>query len=315
MAGVAFRAHGVLAWLGGIAGLALAGLAAAGPEANDESARVARGRYLAEAVFDCQGCHTRRNPEDFSQPIGPEWAGGEEFGAEWLLPGEFITPNITPDRQTGIGNWTTAEIKRAIRDGLNRDGERLFPLMPAHFYRSMSDADLDALVAYLQSLPPRRKPREGGVELDFPRAAIPPLPPLEGPVAGPGDDPLERGRYLLVLANCLTCHSPSREGRLIESRYLAGGVRITAPFGVLSTPNITPDRATGIGDYTEADFIRLMREGIKKDGAPLYLNYMPWYVYRNMTDADLRDMFRYLQSIEAIENNVYDPANQFPLGG
>ncbi len=279
-----------------------------------EEQRYQRGRYIVEAVADCQACHTRRQPPDFAEIHGPEWAGGEEFGKEFLLPGEFVTPNLTPDTVDGLGNWSTEEIKNAIRDGIRRDGQRLHPLMPSHFYRAMSENDLDDVVFYLQQLPPRRKPIPEVTKLYIERSDIPPLPPIDTPVPEPAGDPVSQGEYLLTVASCHTCHSATRKGQIIKERYLAGGVKITAPWAVLSTPNITPAVKTGIGEYTEEEFIRLMREGIKRNGQPMFMNYMPWYIYKHMTDKDLKAIYTYLMSLPPIEIDIYRPENQLPLG-
>ncbi len=288
-------------------------LASSPEEAEAVDLRYQRGWYMAEAIGDCQGCHTKRNPPDFSVPFGEEWAGGEEFGWDWKLPGSFVTPNLTPDVETGLGTWTTDDIKNAIRNGFDKDGQRLFPLMPSHYYQSMSDDDLDDLVYYLQKLPARKKPMEQETELSIAREDIPPLP-LVTHVPTPAADPVSRGRYIVVTANCLTCHTTTEKGRHIESRYMAGGVLITAPWATVVPPNITPAEKTGVAGYTEEEFFRLMRTGIKRNGARLLFNYMPWYVYKNMTDADIQAVYAYMMSVPPIENDVNDPKNQFPLG-
>ena len=298
-------------------GLVVSSVAHASSSADSgrtEEERYERGRYIVEAVADCQACHTRRLPPDFAIALGPELAGGEEFGKEFLLPGEFVTPNLTPDTEDGLGNWSTEEIKSAIRDGVRRDGQPLFPLMPSHFYRAMSERDLDDAVFYLQRLPPRRKPIPGVTKLYIERSDIPLLPPMESPVPEPADDPVSQGKYLLTIGNCITCHSTTRDGQIIEERYLAGGVKISAPWAVVSTPNITPAVKTGIGEYTEEAFIRLMREGIKRNGQQIFMNYMPWYAYKFMNDIDLKAIYVYLMSVAPIENDVYRTENQFPLG-
>ncbi|MBM61711.1 MAG: hypothetical protein CL484_02040 [Acidobacteria bacterium] len=279
---------------------------------NDDE-RYQRGWYIAEAVVDCQGCHTRRDPPDFSIPAEAEWSGGELFGEAWLMPGDLVPPNLTPDKETGLGNWTTQQIKNAIRNGVNRDGERLFPLMPSHLYQVMSDRDLDALVYYLQSLPERKQPNDKKTKLKIKRSDISPLPTPTN-VPEPPNDPIERGKYLLTLGNCLSCHSPTLKGQIIEERYLAGGVVINTHFGVMLPPNITPAEKTGIGGYKKEEFMRLMREGITRKGVQVMLNYMPWYVYKKMTDEDLNAMYEFLMSNPPIENDIYRPENQFPLG-
>lgn len=275
----------------------------------------ARGKYLATSVVDCLHCHTKRSTADFSHEEGPEWAGGEIFGEGWPLPGVFVTPNITQDKETGLGNWTEGQIRNAIRNGVNQKGERLFPLMPSHFFQSMSDKDFDALVVYLQSLEPQKKPTDVKTEMTIPRSALPPLPPVTMPVAEPpANDPIARGKYFVTLANCITCHSPTGGGQELPGKHLAGGVLFQTPFGTFSTPNVTSDRDTGIGKYTDDELVRLFRTGVKRDGQKLLFNFMPWWIYKNMTDADLSAVISYLRTIPAVSNDVQRQENQIPLG-
>ncbi len=206
-----------------------------------------RGTYLTSAVVDCVHCHTKRDLNDFRNAHGPEWAGGEVFDAAWKIPGTVITPNLTSDVETGIGAWTDDEVERAIREGVNRQGERLFPLMPSHYFQAMSDEDLAGIVAVLQSLPPATKPTTQQTVLQMPREALPKLPPITSPVPPSPTDPVARGEYLVRLANCRTCHSPTKGGQEIQERFLAGGVYFTTPFGSFPTPNLTPDPVTGLG--------------------------------------------------------------------
>jgi mono/diheme cytochrome c family protein len=277
---------------------------------------LAHGRYLANAVLDCKSCHTRRADADQTQLLAPEWTGGEVFDRRWDLPGVIISPNLTPDRQTGIGAWTDDELRRAIRQGINRAGEPLFPLMPSHLYQKLADADLDALIVFLRSLPAQKKPTDRVTELDMPRSALPRLPALAGPVsAPPASDPVARGQYIVALANCITCHAPTVKGQALGDRFLAGGVAFTTPFGTFVSPNITPDPETGIGLYTDAELERLLREGKRKDGKQVIANFMPWYVYRNLTQADVAAVIAYLRSLPAVRNDVRLAENQFPLGG
>jgi mono/diheme cytochrome c family protein len=129
---------------------------------------IARGEYLFTVIADCDGCHSQRDFSRFAAPVVPAGRGrGFLFPPEFGLPGKVAAPNITPDVETGIGAWTDGEKIRAIREGIRRDGAALFNMMPYENYRHMSDADVHALVAYLNSLPPVRNqvPRS---ELDFP---------------------------------------------------------------------------------------------------------------------------------------------------
>ena len=274
-----------------------------------------RGTYLTSAVVDCVHCHTKRDVNDYTKAEGPPFAGGEIFDAAWKIPGTIITPNLTPDMETGLGAWTDLEVKRAIREGLNRNGERLFPLMPSHYFQAMSDEDLEGIVAFLRSLPPTPKASTQQTTLDFPREALPKLPPITAPVPPPSSDPVARGAYLVRLANCRTCHSPTKGGQEIQERFLAGGVYFTTPFGSFPTPNLTPDPETGLGAWTDDEIKTLLTTGVRKNGQRVVANFMPWWIYRNMAPADLDAIVAYLRSLPAVKSDRYLPENQFPLGG
>jgi mono/diheme cytochrome c family protein len=117
---------------------------------------VAYGAYLAGPLGHCIECHTLLvdGEPDFAHRLG---AGGNELSGPW---GTSVARNITPDPETGIGSWTDDQIKRAITQGISADGSELAPPMGYHYYANLSAADLDALVAYLRSLPPL--PAESG---------------------------------------------------------------------------------------------------------------------------------------------------------
>jgi mono/diheme cytochrome c family protein len=135
--------------------LALAGCA--GTRTTTASAGVSRGEYLAR-IMDCAGCHTPgalTGKPDFSRNLA-----GSDVGFHVPGAGVFYPPNLTPDRTTGLGGWTDAQIARAIRHGERPDGRRLLPVMPWPSYSALTDADVTALVAHLRTLPPisRRVP-------------------------------------------------------------------------------------------------------------------------------------------------------------
>jgi mono/diheme cytochrome c family protein len=285
------------------------------PVATVQDAALERGTYLTSAVVDCVHCHTKRDVNDWTKEHGPPWAGGEVFDAAWKIPGTIITPNLTPDVATGLGAWTDDEVKRAIREGLNRNGERLFPLMPSHYFQAMSDEDLDGIVAFLRSLPPTPKASTEETVLQIPRDALPKLPPITAPVPPSPTDPVARGEYLVRLANCRTCHSPTKGGQEIQERFLAGGVYFTTPFGQFSTPNLTPDPETGLGSWTDDEIKRLLTTGVRKNGQMVLANFMPWWLYRNLTPGDLDAIVAYLRSLPPVKNDILRSENQFPLGG
>jgi mono/diheme cytochrome c family protein len=130
--------------------------------------RIARGEYIYVSIADCAGCHSQR---DFSRVLGPEVLSGRGRGNVLSdvmkgLPGRVVAPNLTPDPETGLGTWTDGEKMRAIREGVDKNGRALFPMMPYTAYRRFSDEDVQALVAFLNSLPPIRNPLPS-TSLDF----------------------------------------------------------------------------------------------------------------------------------------------------
>jgi mono/diheme cytochrome c family protein len=138
-------------------GLALAlavTLAAPGRGAAAQD-RLKRGEYLA-AIMDCTGCHTPGALK--GQPDHARALAGSDIGFAIPGVGIFYPPNLTPDRETGLGAWSEAEIIAAIRNGARPDGRALVPVMPFHSYARLTDSDADALVGYLKSLQPIRNP-------------------------------------------------------------------------------------------------------------------------------------------------------------
>ena len=115
-------------------------------------ARLLRGKYLVDAVTGCFGCHS---DPDWSKPGAPPVAGREGAGHVWAdqdLPW-LVAPNLTPDKETGTGNWSDDTLARAIREGIGHDGRTLFPMMPYQRYRDMSDEDIASIVVYLRTVP------------------------------------------------------------------------------------------------------------------------------------------------------------------
>ena len=265
--------------------------------------RLARGRYLAGAVTGCIFCHS---PHDWQAPGAPviesKLAAGDIFPAEGL-PGIVIAPNLTPDPETGAGNWSDDQLARAIREGIGHDGRALFPLMPYENFRFLPDEDLASIVVYLRSLPTVRNPLPK-TEIIFPvKYLIRSVPqPLTMPVpAENSTDPVARGQQLVRISSCGHCHTPSERGQRNSALDLAGGFEMKGPFGTVTTANITPD-PTGISYYTEATFIQAIRTG--KVGARQLNPIMPWGMLRDMTDEDLKAMFAYLRTLKPVRHRV-----------
>lgn len=270
--------------LAGFAALSLAASAAA-----QDAALLERGRYLVEVTGACGNCHTPMGPQG---PIpGRHLAGGMVFEAP---PFRAVAANITPDPETGIGRWTDAQIATAIRDGKRPDGSLIGPPMPFEFYRGLADRDLAAIVAHLRTVPPVRN----AVERSVYRI---PLPPEYGPpvtsVAPPADNPVARGAYLAgPVAHCLECHTPMLpNGHGDMTRLGAGGMEFPGPWGVSVARNITP-HANGLADWTDADIVRAVTEGVSRSGRRL-APPMAFWAYRNMTRQDLTDLVAYLRSM------------------
>ncbi|MFP4126795.1 MAG: c-type cytochrome [Alphaproteobacteria bacterium] len=131
------------------------------------------------------------------------------------------------------------------------------------------------------------------------------LTAFAGVAAAQDDDRVERGEYLATAANCASCHTAE------DGEAFAGGLPVETPFGVLHSPNITPDEATGIGDYSEADFVAAMRQGLNGDGEPMYPAH-PYTFFSQMPDEDIAAIWAYMQSLEPVENEVQVNRLSFP---
>jgi hypothetical protein len=265
--------------------------------------RLARGRYLVNSVMGCTDCHSEH---DWKAPGAPslqaKLGAGQIFPALGL-PGNIVAPNLTPDAETGAGNWSDDQLARAIREGIGHDGRALFPLMPYAAYRVVSDEDLASIVVYLRSLPPVRNalPKTAIV---FPvKYLIRSVPrPLTAPVPSPDQStPAKRGEYLVRIAACANCHTPQHRGEPNMALAFAGGFEFQGPLPTVTSVNITPD-PSGISYYDENLFLQALRTG--KVGTRELNAVMPWIVYRDMTDEDLKAIFAYLRTVPAIHHRV-----------
>jgi mono/diheme cytochrome c family protein len=265
-------------------------------------ARMERGRYLVEGVAACFACHSE---VDWNSPGAPVAAGKKGAGRVWTLEEMpwLVAPNITPDKETGAGDWSDDALARAIREGIGHDGRALFPIMPYSFYRQMSDEDLASTVVYLRSVAPVRHALPQ-TKIPFPLSRlIQNAPqPLGAPVAAPDmSEAAKRGAYLATLATCTDCHTPKDRGEPLAGMEFAGGFILNEPGRNVASANITPD-ATGISYYDEALFIEMIRTGHVK--ARQLSPVMPWISYRDMTDEDLKSIFAYLRSLKPIRHHV-----------
>jgi mono/diheme cytochrome c family protein len=247
-----------------------------------------RGDYVA-TIAGCVTCHTA--------PGGARLAGGYEGklpnGSTWR------SPNITMDRDTGIGAWTDEQIIAAMREGVRPDGMHLLPIMPSAYFHRMTDADAQAVVAYLRAQPAvsnrvARSKAGGLVPLD-----------LEAPVGNvdPTDDVRGHGAYLASLMHCGACHTPQTGA--YAGHTFAGGMAFTAGADKLVAPNISSDADTGIGRWPIDDVMRVVRTMTKPDGSHIR-GPMADYgdAWLTLTDADARALATYVKSVAPVHHDV-----------
>lgn len=273
--------------------------------------RVKRGEYLANHVAICLDCHSQRDWTQFSGPPKPGTvgAGGEHFGKEFGLPGDIYTKNLTP---YALSQWTDGELFRAITTGVGRDGKGLFPMMPYDHYGIADPEDIKDVIAYLRTLPsiPNDVPAR---KLDFPLNFI--VETLPKPAAfRKKPDTLDRvayGEYLVNLASCNHCHTPVGEDHNpIPGREFSGGTDIKLPYGTIRPANLTPDKETGLGNWTEQQFVARFKAHYSQNmSAPKvdpkgFNSIMPWTMYAGMTERDLGAIYAYFRSLKPVKNQV-----------
>jgi mono/diheme cytochrome c family protein len=261
-------------------------------------ARLERGRYLMSSLAACGNCHTPRGPDGAPQ-MDRELSGGPPVKD---APFTAYPANITPDLETGIGRWTDAQLKRAIREGKRPDGSLIGPPMPFGFYRNMSDEDLAAIVAYLRQV----KPVKNAVPKSEYHIPLPPSygPPIKKAVKAPSPkDQLAYGAYLAgPLGHCMECHTPMVAGRVDPAKFGAGGNAFNGPWGTSVARNLTPHEK-GLKDWSDAEIDKAIREGVSRDGSPLKPP-MGYGFYKTMSAADMQAIIAYLRSLKPL-----------PLGG
>jgi mono/diheme cytochrome c family protein len=217
-------------------------------------ANIARGEYLARAG-DCVACHTTRG--------GAPFAGGRVLDTPF---GQLVAPNITPDRDTGIGAWSADDFWRALHNGVSKDGRLLYPAFPYPNYTRVTRADSDALFAYLQSLKPVRQASQQHA-LRFPYNQQWALAGWRLLYFKPGvfepdarkDAGWNRGAYLVEgLGHCSACHS-SRNGLGASEAGLSGGL---IPQLGWYAPSLTSSSEAGLGSWDTAHIAQLLQTGV-----------------------------------------------------
>jgi mono/diheme cytochrome c family protein len=226
-------------------------------------------------------------------------SGGMKFD-----DGPFVAyaPNITPDRETGIGAWTDQQLGKAIREGIRPDGTVIGPPMPVGLYRGISDDDLKSIITYLRAQPAvKNKVAKSEYKIPLPPNYGPPLGKVSAP---PRSDLVRYGAYLAgPLGHCIECHTPMVNGRFdFANATGAGGFVFKGPWGASVARNLTP-HDSGLKNWSDAEIARAIRTGVSRDGSRLKPPMaFPWY--SNINDADMKAITAYLRSLKPL-----------PLGG
>jgi mono/diheme cytochrome c family protein len=258
---------------------------------------VERGSYLVNAVMVCDLCHTPRGKSGLI--MEKRFSGGSQV---WDTPAYTVRgTNITPDRETGIGAWSDAEIKRSLTEGTHRLGRPLSPQMPFPFYKILTPRDLDAVVAYLRTLAPVRNEVPPPVYKAAMHAEL--VPDAEKPIAEEAlRDPVKLGFYLATIAHCMECHGRRPEGvQDYKNAWGKGGYVFKGPWGSAVTSNITSHPKSGIGAWTDAEIRRALTHGVSRDGRAFKPPMDRQDFFSRMTDADLDALIAWIRTIPPIE--------------
>ncbi|MBK7966985.1 MAG: cytochrome c [Bacteroidetes bacterium] len=270
-----------------------------------DSLVIQRGKNLVYGAAHCAYCHAPIEKVDAIErgEIVP-LSGGHVFD---IPPAKIITPNITADKETGIGNWPDSVLARSLRYMVGHDGRALLEFMP---FQNLSDSDLTAIISYLRTTEPVKNtvPKSEWRLLGniLKALVIEPVGPSEEiQMSVKPDSTIEYGKYLAQsVANCRGCHTDRdmKTGKYVGPFY-AGGFKMPSeinPALLVVSPNITTDPTTGrLANMSENDFIQRFKKGtIIKE------SMMPWGQFKNLSELELKAIYRYLASIPPIANNT-----------
>jgi len=265
--------------------------------AAQDNALLERGGYLVNAVMACDGCHTPRGPAglDMSKRFSGGWQVWDE--PAYLVRGS----NITPDRETGIGGWTIADMKRLLTDGKRPNGVQVAEQMPYPHYKILTPRDLEAVAAYSLSVPTVRNEVPAPVYRGALHSEL--IPGAEKPFSEETlKDPIKRGFYLATLAHCMECHSRTPEGKRSYGDWNGrGGYVFKSPKGSVTTKNITSHKTAGVGAWTDAELKRALTHGVDRAGKPFALQMQRQIYFAKMTDQDLDAIVAWMRTIPPAE--------------
>jgi hypothetical protein len=268
-----------------------------------------RGEYLTHSVTACFHCHSPVNFNYFAGKVekGTEGEGGREYKEEYGFPGNFYSSNITP---FNLKDWSDAEIYRAITSGEAKNGDPLFPLMPYSHFKYLTIEDAKSIIAYIRTIDSIESSYAKS-EFTFPFSLILKTIPSEAtPIKSVNpNNKLEYGKYLVTIAGCESCHTPTESGNSIKGMDFAGGFQIPMETGgVCTSANITPDLETGIGSWSKTQFIQRFKFYENNDSIKVnhgdYNSEMPWRVYSRMTEEDLGSIYDFLRTVKPVKNRI-----------
>jgi mono/diheme cytochrome c family protein len=261
-----------------------------------DAALMAKGAYLAKAG-NCAACHTARG--------GAPMAGGVPIHTPF---GTVYASNLTPDRASGIGDWSADEFWRAMHHGRSKDGRLLYPAFPYPNYTLVTREDSDAIYAYLQGLPAVHQPNTPH-DLRFPyklQASLAVWRALYFSAGVHENEPQQsadwnRGRYLVRgLGHCVACHSSRNAlGAITGDVELGGGL---IPMQNWYAPSLASSAEAGVAHWRMEDIVALLQTGVSPQGA--VLGPMAEVVFRStqhLTAPDLHAMAVYLQALPQVQ--------------
>jgi mono/diheme cytochrome c family protein len=269
-------------------------------KASTDSNMIARGQHLVTGAAHCINCHSTANVDSLVDLGKPAPLSG---GVKFELPvGTIYSKNITPDKETGIGDYTDAQIARVLRYGVHPNGDPVYDFMPFH---NMSDEDLTAVISYLRAQKPvKNKVPENNLNIlgNIVKAFMvkPVGPSGEVPETVKTDTSAAYGKYIaLSVAECNGCHTK----RDISGNYIGepftGGNEFNERGYRLVTPNITADSSSRISGWTAEDFIKRFRMGKVIPYSP-----MPWNSFKRMNDDELKAIYNFLKTIPSSNNDT-----------
>jgi mono/diheme cytochrome c family protein len=277
--------------IGAVTAIAMVGSASA------QQPLVERGAYLVNGIGGCNNCHTPRGPGGaLDLQLDKRLSGSTQtFQApQYTVKGS----NLTPDNETGLGQWSDGQIKVALTDGKGRDGRKLAPNMPSAVYGFLTLRDQDAIVAYLRSIPAvKNAVQKPEYKAPF---DITPYPNIKDMSEADLADPIKRGQYLMGLGHCMVCHSKGTPpDKMDYVNGLGGGGRKFGAQQNVIAANLT---TKGVASWTVAEFKRALTEGVSRDGRKLNPPMVDFaQYYKTITDDDINAMFAYMKSLKPVD--------------